>query len=244
MRKAKPGTRRAKTTQANGDTPAMTTTLERTKPAPDKKAPPQRDFAIPRRPRPARPEPYKFDVHQYHAMAKAGILTSDDRVELIDGVIIAMSGTSPEHNATLNSSARFWVIRLGERAIAQIRGSVHLDDMNEPQPDIAILKPRIDFYRYRLPGVDDVLLVVEVSDTSLRHDRRTKLALYARFGVPEVWIANIPSRTIEAYTDPLGGEYMTRRTFYPGDAVSPVAFPDVALPVADVIGAAADEREE
>ena len=115
--------------------------------------------------------------------------------------------------------------------------------MNQPQPDVAILKPRIDFYRYRLPGADDVLLVVEVSDTSLRHDRGTKLALYAEFEIPEVWIANIPSRTIEAYTDPSNGEYTTRRTSYPGQAVSPAAFPDVALPVADVIGAAADAED-
>ena len=222
---------------------AITTTLappptpERAKIPPAAK-PPQPDSPIPRRPRPARPEPYKFDFHQYREIFKAGILTKDDRVELIDGVIIAMSGTGPEHNATLNSSARFWVIRLGERAIAQIRGSVLLDEMNAPQPDVAILKPRADFYRYRLPGADDILLAVEVADTSVRNDRR-KLALYARFGVPEVWIANIPARTIEAYTDPSRGEYTTRRTFYPGQTVSPAAFPDVALPVSDVIGAAA-----
>ena len=222
---------------------AATTTLapppapERAKSPPDAK-PAQPDSPIPRRPRPARPEPYKFDFHQYREMFKAEILTKDDRVELIDGVVTAMSGTGPEHNATLNSSARFWVIRLGERAIAQIRGSVLLDEMNAPQPDIAILKPRADFYRYRLPGADDILLAVEVADTSVRNDRR-KLALYARFGVPEVWIANIPARTIEAYTDPSRGEYTTRRTFRPGQTVSPAAFPDVALPVADVIGATA-----
>ena len=217
---------------------APPTTPERAKSPPDAN-PPQPDSPIPRRPRPARPEPYKFAFHQYREMFKAEILTKDDRVELIDGVIIAMSGTGPEHNATLNSSTRFWVIRLGERAIAQIRGSVLLDEMNAPQPDVAILKPRADFYRYRLPGADDILLAVEVADSSVRDDRR-KLALYARFGVPEVWIANIPARTIEAYTDPSGGEYTTRRTFHPGQTVSPAAFPDVALPVADVIGAAAD----
>ena len=222
---------------------AATTTLappptpERAKSPPDAK-PARPDSSIPRRPRPARPEPYKFDFHQYREIFKAGILTKDDRVELIDGVIIAMSGTGPEHNATLNSSNRFWVIRLGERAIVQIQSSVLLDEMNAPQPDVAILKPRADFYRYRLPGADDILLAVEVADTSVRNDRR-KLALYARFGVPEVWIANIPARTIEAYTDPSGGEYATRRTFHPGQTVSPAAFPDVALPVADVIGAAA-----
>ena len=222
---------------------ATTTTLappptpERAKSPPAAK-PPQPDSPIPSRPRPARPEPYKFDFHQYREIFKAGILTKDDRVELIDGVIIAMSGTGPEHNATLNSSNRFWVIRLGERAIVQIQSSVLLDEMNAPQPDVAILKPRADFYRYRMPGADDILLAVEVADSSVRNDRR-KLALYARFGVPEVWIANIPARTIEAYTDPSGGEYATRLTFRPGQTVSPAAFPDVALPVADVIGATA-----
>ena len=222
----------------------MTTTALAPPPAPERaKSPPVEkpsppDFPIPRRPRPARPEPYKFDFHQYREMFKAGILTKDDRVELIDGVIIAMSGTGPEHNATLNSSNRFWVIRLGERAIVQIQSSVILDEMNAPQPDVAILKPRADFYRHRLPGADDILLAVEVADTSVRNDRR-KLALYARFGVPEVWIANIPARTIEAYTDPSGGEYTTLRTFYPGQTVSPAAFPDAALPVSDIIGATA-----
>ena len=201
----------------------------------DEKAAPPIVRAAPH-PRPAQPEPYKFDVHQYHAMAKAGILHPDDRVELIDGEITAMSGIGPEHMATVDSSNRFWVIRLGERAIVRIQGSIRLDERNEPQPDVALLKPRDDFYRHRMPGSDDVLLLVEVSDTTLRRDREVKLELYARFGVPETWIDNIRARSIEVYSDPVDGEYTTRQTYWRGQTVTPAALPDIALPVSDVIG--------
>ena len=179
---------------------------------------------------------WKFDVHQYHAMAKAGVLNEDDRVELIDGEIVAMSSIGPAHKGAVNSSNRFWVIRLGERAVVQIQSSVRLDERNEPEPDVAILKPRDDFYASRHAGPDDVLLLIEVSDTTLRYDRRIKLALYARFGIPEVWIANIRARAIEAYTDPVNGEYTSLQTFRRGQTITPTAFPDVVLPVSDIIG--------
>ena len=227
---------------------AATTTLappptpERAKITPDAK-PARPDSPIPRRPRPARAEPYKFDVHQYRAMGKAGILMKEDRVELIRGEIIAMSSIGNEHMATVDSSAMFWIQALGDRAIVRIQGSVRLDEFNEPQPDVALLKRRDDFYRSRSAGPSDIFLIVEVSYSSLAYDRGVKLSLYAEFGIPEVWIANIPARTIEAYTDPSGGEYTTRRTFHPGQTVSPAAFPDVALPVADVIGAATPSED-
>ena len=107
---------------------------------------------VPSRPRPEFPEPYKFDVHQYHAMAEAGILAPDDRVELIDGVIVAMSGIGPEHIATVDSSAEFWMDAMNRRVIVRIQGAIRLDERNEPQPDIALLKRRADFYRSRMAG--------------------------------------------------------------------------------------------
>ena len=222
-----------------------------TKPAPQ--APPaeiRRDDARPRLDPPAlerRAQPdapplpkwvarWKFDVHQYHAMAKAGVLNEDDRVELIDGEIAAMSSIGPEHVGAVNSSAEFWILALAGKATVQIQGSVRLDEWNEPQPDVAILKRRDDFYRSGLAGPDDVLLLIEVSDTSLRYDRRIKLALYARFGIPEFWIANIRARSIEVYTDPVNGEYTSLQTFRRGQTITPTAFPDVVLPVSDIIG--------
>ena len=228
---------------------AATTTLappptpERVKTPPAAK-PARPDSPIPRRPPPARPEPYKFDVHQYIAMGEAGILMKEERVELIRGEIIAMSSIGNEHMATVDSSTMFWVQAVGDRAIVRIQGSVQLDEFNAPQPDVALLKRRDDFYRSRSAGPSDVFLIVEVSYSSLSYDRGVKLNLYAEFEIPEVWIANIPARTIEAYTDPSRGEYTTRRTFYPGQTVSPAAFPDVALPVSDVIGATAAASED
>ena len=179
---------------------------------------------------------WKFDVHQYHAMAKAGVLKEDDRVELIDGEIVAMSSIGPALVGAVNPSNMFWAIRLGGRAIVQIQNPIRLDERNQPQPDIAILKLKDDFYRSGLAGPDDVLLLIEVSDTTLRYDRRIKLALYARFGIPEVWIVNIRARSIEVYTDPVNGEYTSLQTFRRGQTITPTAFPDIVLPVSDIIG--------
>ena len=218
-------------------------TLERTKPALDEKPPPERRAPSDSPPLPAWVARYKFDVRQYSAMAEAGVLKEDERVELIDGEIVAMSAAGPEHIASVNIGAELLFAGVRRRAIVSVQSPIELDDRHRPEPDITLLRRRGDFYRSRMAGADDVFLVIEVADSSLEYDLRIKLALYARFGIPETWIANIRARTIEAYTDPSGGEYTTRRTFHPGQTVSPAAFPDVALPVADVIGGL-PEREE
>ena len=210
-------------------------TEERAERAPEKTPAPPTCAYIPTRPRPAQPEPYKFDVRQYHALAEAGILTKEDRVELINGEIVVMSAIGTEHMATVDASAEFWITAVSGRAIVRIRGSVRLDEWNEPQPDVTLLKYRADFYRSRSAGPDDVLLIVEVSDTSLSYDRGVKLNLYAEFEIPETWIANIQARTIEVYSNPVDGEYTERRNYQHGQTVTPAAFPDIALPVADVI---------
>ena len=191
-------------------------------------------------PLPAWVERYKFDVLQYRAMAEAGVLKADDRVELIDGEIVAMSAAGPEHVASVNVGAELLYEGVRRRAIVSIQNPIALGDRHRPEPDIALLRRSGDFYRSEIAGADDVLLVIEVADSSLEYDLQVKLARYARFGVPEVWIANIRARTIEAYTDPVDGEYTTRRTFLHGQTVSPAAFPDVALPVSDVIGGLPD----
>ena len=187
-------------------------------------------------PLPAWVERYRFDVHQYHAMTKAGVLNDDDRVELIDGEIVAMSGIGPEHVASVNIGAELLFAGVRRRAIVSVQNPIELSDRHRPEPDIALLRRRGDFYRSEMAGPDDVFLIIEVADSSLEYDLQVKLALYARFGVPETWIANIRGRTIEVYTDPADGEYAERRTFRHGQTVSPAAFPDIALPVSDIIG--------
>ena len=183
-----------------------------------------------------------FTVDEYYAMAEAGILTEDDRVELIDGEIIVMSPIGKRHMASVNiSNYLFAPLLVAERAIVSVQNHVFLGIHNQPEPDMVLLKWHDDFYRQESPDANDVLLLIEVADSSLSYDRGVKLALYARFDIPEVWIANIPARVIEVYTDPTDGEYATSRIYRPGETVTPTAFDDVRLPVSRIIGALAED---
>ena len=127
----------------------------------------------------------RFTVEEYDRIAEAGVLTEDDRVELIDGAIVMMAPIGARHAGTVNYLTRLWTSRLGERAIVQVQNLVRLDLYSKPQPDIALLRPRGDFYRAAHPGPEDVLLVVDVADTSTEADRRVKMPLYARAAVRE-----------------------------------------------------------
>ena len=179
----------------------------------------------------------RFTVAEYYAMADAGILSENDRVELLDGDIFVMPPIGDWHAASVaHIIAMFPSTALEERAILQIQNPVRLDSADEPQPDAMLLRWRDDFYRNGHPGPGDVLLLIEVADSSIEFDRTVKLAAYARAGIPEVWIAARPERRIEAYTDPTGESYATVRYFGPGDTVAPQAFPDIVLEVARIIG--------
>ena len=147
-----------------------------------------------------------------------------------------MSGVGPEHIASVNVGAELLFASVRRRAIVRDQRPIALSERHHPEPDIALLRRRGDFYRSGIAGADDVFLIIEVADSSLEYDTQVKLALYARFGVPETWIANIQARTIEVYSNPVDGEYTEKRTFRQGQTVTPAAFPDIALPVSDVIG--------
>ena len=186
----------------------------------------------------ARAEPTRrlINVSEYYAMAEAGILAPDERVELIEGEIIAMSAIGDEHRASVYSvNHRFASLMVAERVIVSVQADLRLDTRSQPEPDLMLLKWRDDFYRHDAPGADDVLLLIEVSDTSLRYDRNVKLPLYARFEIPEVWIANIPARVIEVYTVPVDGRYTVSRIYRRGETVSPSAFGDIEVPVSRIL---------
>ena len=184
-----------------------------------------------------------FTVDEYYAMADAGILTRDERVELIDGEIIVMAPIGNEHAASVDiGTDLFAPLMVAERATVRVQAHLRLSARSQPEPDLMLLKRREDFYRHQAPGADDVLLLIEVSDSSLSYDRSVKLALYARFNIPEVWIANIPARVVEVYAEPSGGEYTSSRTYRPGETVTPTAFEDMQLPVSRIIGALAEDE--
>ncbi len=182
-------------------------------------------------------EPRRFTIAEYFAMAEAGILTEADRVELIDGVIVAMSPIGNPHIASVDKLTRLMGEAVGRRAILRVQSPVTLDEYTMPEPDLVILRERSDFYAHEAAGPEDVLLLIEVSDSSLSYDRNAKLALYARFGIPEVWITALPERIMEAHTKPAAGSYTRKQTLSPGDTITPECFPDITIPVAEIIPA-------
>ena len=176
----------------------------------------------------------RFTVDEYYKMGRAGVLCDDDRVELIEGEIISMSPIGDQHAACVDFLNEWFVSRLDGRAIVRVHSPIRLSDKDMPQPDIALLRPRADRYASGHPGPEDVFVVMEASDTSLRHDRR-KLARYAETGIPEAWLFILRTGRTEVHRDPAGGHYREVRILDRDGSVSPLAFPDLVLPLAEVI---------
>ena len=175
-------------------------------------------------------------VAEYHRMGEVGILTERDRVELIEGELIAMSPIGSEHAGTVNALNRLLVQAVGDRGVVAVQNPVRLDDLSEPQPDFAVLKPRADDYRRATPRSVDVLLIVEVADTSLAYDRDVKRSLYARHGVPEVWIVNLAANEVEVCRAPTGDQYASVAHVGRDGILEPELLSGVAIAVAAILG--------
>jgi Uma2 family endonuclease len=136
-----------------------------------------------------------FTVHAYHKMVEAGILHEDDRVELIRGEILAMTPIGPPHNGSVIRATNVLLPIVKDHALVSAQGAVRLDQYSEPQPDIVLLRPRDDFYTLRHPQPTDILLIVEIADSSLDFDRQIKAGLYAEmYGNMELAISSFPDR--------------------------------------------------
>jgi Uma2 family endonuclease len=175
---------------------------------------------------------FRFTTDEYEQMIATGILTEEDRVELIDGEIIEMSPIGDDHVFTVNALTELLFSKLTGRAVISIQNPIRLSGRSRPQPDIALW--RLKDHR-SLPGPDDILLLVEISDSTLAFDRDVKLPLYARAGVAEVWIVNLVDDRIEVYRRPTPDGYRSTKHAGPGGSVSPLAFPDVTFSVSDII---------
>lgn len=178
----------------------------------------------------------RFTVDELLRLAEIGFLGVDERVELIQGEMVEMSPISEGHASSVMRLTWLLSSIFGQRALPNIQNPVQLNDETLVQPDVALLRPREDFYSTRHPGPEDVLLLIEVSDATLRYDRRVKAALYGAAGVMEYWIINLPKRLIEVYREPQPDGYRTLTRYAPGETLSPLAFPDVMLPVSDILG--------
>ncbi len=176
-----------------------------------------------------------FTRAEYHCMGDAGILKPTERVELIRGEIIEMSPIGPRHVAFVNNLTQLLVKRLAGRAIVSVQNPVALDDDTEPQPDLAILRRRRPVpYKESEPVAEDVLLLIEIGDTPLAYDRDIKLRLYAETGIPEYWVVDASAEVVEVHRGPAPGGYGETRRLTGGATVSPEAFPDIALPLAEI----------
>jgi Uma2 family endonuclease len=177
-----------------------------------------------------------FTVEEYHRMAEAGILSEDDRVELIEGELVTMSPIGSRHAACVKRLVRLLDRAVGDRAIVGAQDPIRLGARSEPQPDVALLRYRPDFYASAHPGPEDVLLVVEVAETSADSDRSLKIPLYARYGIPEAWLVDLLEERIEIYRHPTPQGYRSLHIAHRGETVSPALIPSLTVAVDEVLG--------
>ena len=169
-------------------------------------------------------------------MAEAAILAEDERVELIAGEIVRMTPIGSQHAGCVNTLNRLLGRALADRGVVSVQNPIILDGSTEPQPDLALLRFREDSYRTAHPQPADVLLVVEVADSSLEYDLRVKVPLYARAEIPEAWLVRLEDGCIEVHRDPGATGYREMRTFRAGDVIAPLAFPDLEVAIAAILG--------
>ena len=177
-----------------------------------------------------------FTVREYHLMVDAGILKEDDRIELIKGEIVQMSPIGRFHAACVKRLNELFVSRLGHLVNVGVQAPIELDDNSEPQPDLVLLRRRADFYQSGHPQPQDILLIIEVADTTVESDREIKIPLYASSGIVEVWLVNIPAECIEVYRQPSGDSYQNVQVFGRGESIFVAAFPDVSFNVDEILG--------
>lgn len=169
-------------------------------------------------------------------MGEAGIFRQDARLELIEGEIFEMSPIGNVHAACVKFLNRLLSHLFGGTLIVGVQDPVRLSDFSEPQPDISLLRWRDDFYRGRHPAPADVLLVVEVADTTVVQDRAIKLPLYARAVIAEAWLVNIPEKRVEIYSDPADGAYRRAEVFGRDEEAQSHTVEGLALKVGELLG--------
>jgi len=179
---------------------------------------------------------HRFTVDEYEQMGVAGVFAPDVRLELLDGEIVEMNPIGSRHAACVKRLHLLLTEALGRRAVIGVQDPTVVGSHTEAQPDISVLRWNDDFYASAHPRSDDVLLLVEVADTSVSSDRRVKLPVYATGGIAECWLVDLNAEVVEVYRRSAGGTYKERRDAARGETVSPTAFPEVTLAVDDILG--------
>lgn len=177
-----------------------------------------------------------FTVEEYYEMAHSGILSEEDRVELLAGEIVEMSPIGSRHAACVDRLNQILIQQITGLATVRVQNPIRLSPYSEPEPDLALLRPREDFYAQAHPEPEDVFLVIEVAETSVETDREVKLPLYAEAGIPELWIFDLNAGSVEVYRNPVEMAYSVIERYTPKQQLSPQAFPEVKVDLEDILG--------
>lgn len=186
------------------------------------------DVAPPQRP---------FTVDEFHRLAEAGVLGHEERVELFDGMVIEMAAIGSRHAASVRRLNRLFSALDAADLVVDVQNPVHIDEHTELVPDVMLLKPQEDFYRAAHPRSDDVLLVIEVADTTVHYDRDSKMRRYGEAGIREAWLVDLPNRLVEVFRGPSpDGGYVESARFSAGEIVESTVVRELAIPVDDILG--------
>ena len=177
-----------------------------------------------------------FTVQEYHLMSEAGVFANHERVELIEGEIIQMAAIGTRHASCVKRLNRRFSVIPEEIAILGVQDPIQLTERTEPQPDVVLLQPRADYYETAHPIPSEVLLLVEVSDSTVNFDRDVKVPNYARSGIQEVWLWDLEANCLEVYREPTANGYTSIQKFERGEIVSPLAFPNFQVSVNLILG--------
>lgn len=178
----------------------------------------------------------KFTVAEFQQMAETGIIKDEDRLELIDGEIIDMGKIGSKHAAYVDRLNDLLRDKLGKQVLIRIQNPVELSTYSQPQPDLALVRRRNDYYENRHPQPSDIFLLIEVADSTLETDREVKIPLYARSLILEAWIINCNNQSLEVYRYPTDNNYREKLCFFKGEKLSCLAFADLEITVDEIMG--------
>ena len=175
------------------------------------------------------------DIDEWTKLGQANIFPPESHLELIDGEILEMAPIGFKHAGHVTRLMNLFALGLGDKAIMTAQNPLQLGDLSEPEPDFMLLRPDAEFYTKRHPKAEDVLLLVEVADSSLDYDQTTKLSLYARYHIAEYWLLNLNDSCLEVYRQPKGSLYQQKNTLRRGDEITLLQLDYLTIQVGDII---------
>lgn len=178
----------------------------------------------------------RFRADEVHKMTELGILPEESGWELIDGFLIEKMSIGSNHAGTVNVLTQKLIVTLAGKAVVAVQNPIHIDEHNEPEPDISLLKPREDFYRKSLPDPQDALLLIEVSGSTVECDREIKRMLYAKAEIAEFWLVNLKENTVERYSSPKNGNYRLVEILESGEMIKAGTIENLELTIDEILG--------